>query len=154
METNPTITHTVTFELPKVANNQKLRAIGEASARNLLSLIADQETDILRALQEADEGKASLSHSIKLDFGKSKQTDSLSFSIKHGDEIQQAIPDPEQPDLWEATPRKTDGAPALALSAPVEIIDAEIVDADPGQQETEEPMPPADEETPQPAADY
>jgi len=156
--------HTITFELPKVPNNRKLRAIVEQSAQNLISLVADHEDSILRALQETEDGKASLSHAIKLDFGKDKQTDSLSFSIKHSDEIAQAMPDPDQPELWRAEPKQANGSTVdeppgetLGLPAPVLVLEAEIVGEENGEGE-KAPMPEEGDEVPteaeQPAEDY
>jgi len=147
--------HTITFELPKVPNNRKLRAIVEQSAQNLISLVADHEDSIFRALQETEDGKASLSHAIKLDFGKDKQTDSLSFSIKHSDEIAQAMPDPDQPELWKAEVKKPDESVVqeppgelLGLPAPL-ILEAEIVGE---EAKDESPMPEEGDEAPTEAA--
>ena len=96
-ETTPT---TISFDVPKDINNSKLRGIAKHSARNLLSLMADHEEEILQVLHESDDGKATLSHALRLDFGMNRQTDKLSFSLKHGDEVVQEITDPDQGDLF------------------------------------------------------
>ncbi len=90
-------THTITIEVPRICESRKMQAIAEQSARNLLSLFADCEDDLQDSITKAEEAKVSLSHSITLDLGKSKQTDKLSFSLKRGDEICQNIPDADQP---------------------------------------------------------
>jgi len=90
----------ITLDIPALPESPKLRAIAEASAVSLLCLFADHEDDINNAMVENDENKTTLSHSIGLDLGKNKLTNKLSFSIKHGDEIEQAMPNPDQPALF------------------------------------------------------
>lgn len=137
--------YTITFEVPRIPESPKLRAIVEQSARNLISLFADHEDGINRAMVEGEGDKTTLSHSINLDLGKNKQTDKLSFSIKGGDEIVQSIPNPDQPDLFGKEPplsgmRRTEGtvvdaevvplglpAPKLELPGPTRTDDEELV---------------------------
>jgi len=137
--------YTITFDVPKIPESPKLRAIVEQSARNLISLFADHEEGINRAMVEGEGDKTTLSHSINLDLGRNKQTDKLSFSIKGGDEITQSIPNPDQPDLFGKEPplsgrRRTDAtvveaevvslglpAPLIGLPGPTRTDDEQLV---------------------------
>src|SRR5690606_3836832 len=59
-----------------------------------------------------------------LDLGKHKQTDKLGFSIKRGDEISMAIPDPDQGELFDLEhPRDL----PQQRRAPGVVVDAEVV---------------------------
>jgi hypothetical protein len=89
-------------------NNDKLQAIAQRSASNLVSLFAEGAeaiaAGIAAAAEEAEaQGKESIvvtiNHAIRLDLGKDSQSDSLSWAVRHKLETCNAIPDPNQPEL-------------------------------------------------------
>ncbi len=116
----------IELEIPKEIENNKLRAIFLQSAINLLCLGADHEDEIRETIAATEEAKVTLSHSIVLDLGKSKQTDKLSYSIKRGDEISGNIPDPDQPELFNSGKDAPVSGMKRDESASV-VVDAEVV---------------------------
>ena len=88
--------------------NAKLEKIAEVSADNLKTLFSDLENEIqdsIAAATENAEAKDSesvvlnITHAIKLDLSKDKQTDTLRFNQKHEQVSACEIGDPNQADL-------------------------------------------------------
>jgi len=78
----------------------KIRAIVARSASKYIALMANQEPEILEAMQEAEEGqKISISHALILDLERNQQKDRVSFSVKHSVEADGEIPNPDQLEL-------------------------------------------------------
>ena len=104
-------------DLLQVIQSPKIRAIVEKSAATYINLMANQETELLEAMQEVDEGKPfSIAHSLTLHLEKNKQIDKVAFSVKHSIEAEAEIPNPEQPDLPMDDAQETADAIAAAMS--------------------------------------
>ncbi len=107
------------LELDRIKNDA-LRSIAEKSCINLVDLIASHEGDILTCLQSCEEPTATLSHSIKLDYAKRNQTDKLTFSLKHSDEITTKMDDPAQPEFPSMSKEKNSNEPKKADAVDIE----------------------------------
>lgn len=74
-----------------------LDAILLQSCDNLRALFSEHREDLIRLVSETpDDSPVTINHSIRLDFGKNKQTDRLSFSLRGGDCVECPIPNPNQ----------------------------------------------------------
>lgn len=92
--------HIRTLELPAVPQSKKIDAEATEIARNVISLIAENEEAINDLMVNSDDEKVTISFACSFDLGKNQMTTKLSFSIKHGSEIKQSIPNPDQGDLF------------------------------------------------------
>jgi len=104
--------------------SNQLRAIARIAADNLVKLIEENEEEILNDIaavaeeaqnQEADKIVFSLAHGIKLDLTRKNLTESLKWNVSKKLETCQALPDPDQPDLFDAVKKfqntlKSEGA--------------------------------------------
>jgi hypothetical protein len=80
--------------------NEKLKAIIERCAIELVQLVGDHEADILDIMQNLGDGeKLSLTHAITVDIESNKLTNKVSSTKKVGGTSECAIPDPNQPEL-------------------------------------------------------
>lgn len=78
----------------------KIRAIVARSASKYVVLMANQEPEIVEAMQDIEEGKPfTLNHTLTLHLDKNRQTDRLAFSVKHSIEADGEIPNPDQLEL-------------------------------------------------------
>jgi hypothetical protein len=78
----------------------KIRAIVARSASKYIALMANQEPEIVEAMQEVEEGKPfTMNHTLSLNLYKNRQTDRLAFSVKHSIEADGEIPNPDQLEL-------------------------------------------------------
>ncbi len=86
----------------------KIQSIAKLAAARLPRLFAEAEEEILEAIarvtsEAQHHGKEKLSftfsHSIKLDLGKDKQEDTLSFGCRTKVGVSGAIPDPDAPEF-------------------------------------------------------
>lgn len=86
----------------------QLLAIARTAADNLVKLIEENQDEILRDIdaaseeaqnQEADKIVFSLAHNIKINLTQKALTESLSWSLRKKLEVNQTLPDPEQPEL-------------------------------------------------------
>lgn len=80
--------------------NEKLRAIIERCAVELVQLVGDHEADILDIMQNLGDGeKLTLAHAITVDIEANKLTNRVGASKKVGGASECAIPDPNQPEI-------------------------------------------------------
>jgi len=88
--------------------SNQLLAIANRAAENLVKLIEENQDEILRDIsaaseeaqnQEADKIVFSLAHSIKINLTQKALTESLSWSLRKKLEVNQTLPDPDQPEL-------------------------------------------------------
>lgn len=87
-------------EALEAIQSPKIRAIVSKSAAKYAVLMANQETELLKTLQNLEEDqKLTVSHSLTLDLGRSRQKDRVAFNVKHSVESEGEIPDPDQMDL-------------------------------------------------------
>lgn len=92
--------NTTIDDLLKEIQSDKIRAIVARSASKYILLMANQESEILEAMQEIEEGKPfAIAHSLTLNLEKNRQVDRVSFSVKHSIESDGEIPDPDQLEL-------------------------------------------------------
>ena len=86
----------------------QLLAIAKVAAENLVKLIEENQDEILLDIQaaseeaqnqEADKIVFSLAHSIKINITQKALTESLSWSLRKKLEVNQSLPDPDQPEL-------------------------------------------------------
>lgn len=97
-----------------------LKAIAQCAADDLPNLVEGVEDEILEAIHHAaadsDDGAVTfnLKYTIKMNLGKSTQTNTLGWSVSHKTESIRYLPDPDQPEL-----------PSIDTSALDEAIAAE-----------------------------
>jgi hypothetical protein len=92
--------HTRILELPAVPQSKKIDAEATEIARNVISLIAENEEAINDLMVNCEDEKVTISFAVSFDLGKNQMKTRLSFSVKHGSEIKQSIPNPDQGDLF------------------------------------------------------
>ena len=92
--------HTRILELPAVPKSKKIDAEATEIARNVISLIAENEEAINDLMVNSEDEKVTISFAVSFDLGKNQMKTRLSFSVKHGSEIKQSIPNPDQGDLF------------------------------------------------------
>lgn len=92
--------HTRILELPAVPQSKKIDAEATEIARNVISLIAENEEAINDLMVNSEDEKVTISFAVSFDLGKNQMKTRLSFSVKHGSEIKQTIPNPDQGDLF------------------------------------------------------
>lgn len=92
--------HTRILELPAVPQSKKIDAEATEIARNVISLIAENEEAINDLMINSEDEKVTISFAVSFDLGKNQMKTRLSFSVKHGSEIKQSIPNPDQGDLF------------------------------------------------------
>lgn len=89
--------NTTIEESLQAINAPKIRAIVGRSASKFINLMANQEPEILTAMQEIEEGKPfTINHTLTLNIEKNRQIDKVAFSVKHSIESDSEIPDPDQ----------------------------------------------------------
>ena len=88
--------------------SNQLLAIARLAADNLVKLIEENQDEILTDIQaaseeaqnqEADKIVFSLGHTIKINLTSKSLAESLSWSLRKKLEVNQALPDPDQPEL-------------------------------------------------------
>ena len=81
----------------------KIPSIAKLAAARLPRLFAEAEEEIMVSSEAQHHGKEKLSftfsHSIKLDLGKDKQEDTLSFGCRTKVGVSGEIPDPDKPEF-------------------------------------------------------
>lgn len=88
--------------------SNQLLAIARTAADNLVKLIEENQSEILLDIaaaseeaqnQEADKIVFSLAHAIKINLTSKSLNESLSWSLRKKLEVNQVLPDPDQPEL-------------------------------------------------------